>query len=93
MIAAYSRLQKILEQRRLTVPELHRRLQQQDQGVNIKSLYRLNDAHQPLARLDLPWPERSANYVMSTLADLVDFRRKGRSSRHWRPTSRTGSTH
>ncbi len=35
MIVAYSRLQKILEEKRLSVPELHRRLQQQDQGVNI----------------------------------------------------------
>jgi plasmid replication initiation protein len=56
MIMAYSRLQKILRDRRWTVPELYRRLQQQGLDVNIKSLYRLNDAHQPLTRLDLQVP-------------------------------------
>jgi hypothetical protein len=30
-------LQKILDEKRLIVAELHRRLQQQNQGVNIKS--------------------------------------------------------
>jgi hypothetical protein len=37
MIVAYSRHQKILDEKRLNVAELHRRLQQQNQGVNIKS--------------------------------------------------------
>jgi hypothetical protein len=73
MIVAYSRLQKILEERRLSVPELHRRLQQQDQRVNIKSLYRLNDAHQPLARLDLRVAGAICQLCDVTLADLVDF--------------------
>jgi hypothetical protein len=77
MIAAYSRLQKILEQRRLSVPELHRRLKQQDQRVNIKSLYRLNDAHQPLARLDLRVAGAICRLCDVTLADLVDFSAQG----------------
>jgi DNA-binding Xre family transcriptional regulator len=77
MIVAYSRLKKILEERRLSVPELHRRLQQQEQGVNIKSLYRLNDAHQPLARLDLRVAGAICRLCDVTLADLVDFSGQG----------------
>jgi hypothetical protein len=77
MIVAYSRLQKILEERRLSVPELHRRLQQQSQGINIKSLYRLNDADQPLARLDLRVAGAICQLCEVTLADLVDFSAHG----------------
>ena len=77
MIVAYSRLQKILEEKRLSVPELHRRLKQQDQGVNIKSLYRLNDARQPLARLDLRVAGAICQLCDVTLADLVDFSGQG----------------
>ena len=77
MIVAYSRLQKILEERRLSVPELHRRLLEQDQGVNIKSLYRLNDAQQPLARLDLRVAGAICQLCDVTLADLVDFSGQG----------------
>ena len=77
MIMAYSRLQKILEQRRLSVPELHRRLQQRDWGVNIKSLYRLNDAHQPLARLDLRVAGAICQLCDVSLAELVDFSAQG----------------
>ena len=73
MVVAYSRLQKILQQRRLSVPELHRRLQQRSQAVNIKSLYRLNDAQQPLARLDLRVAGAICQLCDVTLADLVDF--------------------
>ena len=77
MIVAYSRLPKILHERRLSVPELHRRLQQENQGVNIKSLYRLNDAHQPLARLDLRVAGAICQLCDVTLADLVDFSGQG----------------
>ena len=73
MIVAYSRLQKIIEERRLSVPELHRRLQEQGQSINIKSLYRLNDAQQPLARLDLRVAGAICQLCDVTLADLVDF--------------------
>ena len=77
MIVAYSRLQKIIEERRLSVPELHRRLQEQGQSINIKSLYRLNDAQQPLARLDLRVAGAICQLCDVTLADLVDFSGQG----------------
>lgn len=77
MIVAYSRLPKILAERRLSVPELHRRLQQENQAVNIKSLYRLNDPRQPLARLDLRVAGAICQLCEVTLADLVDFSGQG----------------
>lgn len=77
MIVAYSRLQEILRERRLTVSELHRRMQQRNLDVNIKSLYRLNDAHQPLARLDLRVAGAICQLCDVTLADLVDFSGQG----------------
>ncbi len=46
-------------------------------GVNIKSLYRLNDAHQPLARLDLRVAGAICQLCDVTLADLVDFSARG----------------
>lgn len=50
---AYSQLKRILDERQLTVPELHRRIQRRGLRVNLKSLYRLSDDRQPVERLDL----------------------------------------
>ena len=77
MLVAYSRLRRLLHERRLSVPELHRRMQQQNLDVNIKSLYRLNDAHQPLARLDLRVAGAICQLCDVTLTDLVDFSGQG----------------
>lgn len=77
MISAYSRLQQILEERGLTVPELHRRMQQRDLDVNIKSLYRLKDAHQPIIRLDLRVAGAICELCDVSLTDLVDFTHDG----------------
>jgi hypothetical protein len=76
-MVAYSRLQHVLAQRSLTVPELHRRLERHKVKVNIKSLYRLNDAQQPLARLDLRVAGAICQLCDVTLADLVDFSGEG----------------
>jgi len=53
MVHAYSQLKHVLDERQLTVLGLHRRIQQRGMNVNLKSLYRLNNAQQPLERLDL----------------------------------------
>src|SRR5688500_2903807 len=74
---AYSRLQRILAEQRLTVPELHRRLKQRHVDVNIKSLYRLSNAQQPLARLDLRVAGAICQLCDVTLTDLVDFSQSG----------------
>lgn len=77
MIIAYSRLEQILAERGLTVPELHRRLQEREIDVNIKSLYRLNDAAKPLAKLDLRIAGAICQLCEVTVADLVDFAKEG----------------
>lgn len=50
---AYSRLKRILQQQKLSIPELHRRIRGRGLQINIKSLYRLSDENQPVERLDL----------------------------------------
>lgn len=50
---AYSRLKRILQQQKLSIPELHRRIRGRGLRINIKSLYRLSDENQPVERLDL----------------------------------------
>jgi hypothetical protein len=53
MVQAYSQLKHVLSTRKMTVPELYRRITQHGMQVNLKSLYRLSHEHQPLERLDL----------------------------------------
>ena len=53
MVQAYSQLKRVLSKRQITIPELHRLLKQSGMQVNVKSLYRLNQEHQPVERLDL----------------------------------------
>ena len=50
MLQAYSRLKRILSKHKMTVPELRRRIWESGIPVTLKSLYRLNDAAQPLER-------------------------------------------
>ena len=53
MVQAFSQLKGVLDERGMTVPELHRRLEKQGLSVNLKSLYRLVRDDQPLERLNL----------------------------------------
>lgn len=53
MVLAYSRLRRVLDERKMTVLELHRRMARDGLRVNVKSLYRLNRENLPLERLDL----------------------------------------
>jgi Cro/C1-type HTH DNA-binding domain len=73
MIQAYSRLRNILAQRDLSVPELHRRIEGQGQHVNLKSLYRLNDEHRPLTRLDLGVAGVICQVCRVRLSELITF--------------------
>ena len=77
MITAYSRLQAILDKQALTVPELRRRLAERGLEVNIKSLYRLKDAHEPLQRLDLTVAGAICEVCEVELSALVSFDRLG----------------
>jgi len=53
MVQAFSQLKRVLGERRMSVPELRRRLEQQGVSVNLKSLYRLVKDDEPLERLNL----------------------------------------
>jgi hypothetical protein len=53
MVQAFSQLKRVLGERRLSVPQLQRRLEELGLTVNLKSLYRLAKDDQPLERLNL----------------------------------------
>lgn len=53
MVQAFSQLRSVLGERRMSIPELRRRLVEQGLNVNLKSLYRLVKNDQPLERLNL----------------------------------------
>ena len=73
MVHAFSRLKRVLDERHMTVPELHRHLLKRGLRINLKSLYRLSDDRQPLQRLDL----RVAGAICQTftlpLSELIAF--------------------
>ena len=53
MVQAFSQLKRVLGERGMSVPELHRRLEQEGLSVNLRSLYRLVKDDRPLERLNL----------------------------------------
>jgi Cro/C1-type HTH DNA-binding domain len=53
MVHAFSQLKRVLGERKLSVPQLQRRLEEHGLIVNLKSLYRLTKDDQPLERLNL----------------------------------------
>jgi Cro/C1-type HTH DNA-binding domain len=73
MILAYSRLKSVLEARKLTVPELHRRMQGRGWRVNLKSLYRLSNEQEPLERLDLRVAGAICEICRVPLSELISF--------------------
>jgi hypothetical protein len=73
MVLAYSRLKGLLGERKLTVPELHRRIQQHGVRVNLKSLYRLSKDQEPLERLDLRLAAVICEVCQVALSDLIAF--------------------
>jgi hypothetical protein len=73
MVQAFSLLKRVLNEQNLTVPELHRRLRQQGQRINLKSLYRLNNDRQPLQRLDLRVAGAICQAVALPLSELITF--------------------
>jgi Cro/C1-type HTH DNA-binding domain len=73
MMQAYSRLKRLLGERNITVPELHKRIQQRGMHVNLKSLYRLSREHQPLERLDLRVSGAVCQVCEVPLSELMTF--------------------
>src|SRR5258708_35115336 len=73
MLHAYSRLKRVLEEQNMSVPELHRRMQQQGMRINLKSLYRLSNDRQPLQRLDLRVAGALCEVFALPLSELISF--------------------
>lgn len=73
MLQAYSRLKQVLHRRGITIPELLRRMEQRGIHVSPKSLYRLNNEHEPLQRLDLRVAGAICQVCDVSLSELVDF--------------------
>jgi len=70
---AYSRLKRVLKQQHLSIPELHRRIRGSGLRVNVKSLYRLSDEHQPVERLDMRVAGAICQVCAVPLSDWIVF--------------------
>src|SRR6516162_4886749 len=77
MIQACSRLKRVLGERRMSVPDLQRRMEQQGLSVNLKSLYRLSKDDQPLERLNLRVAGMICQVCQVPLSDLIAFEAVG----------------
>jgi hypothetical protein len=82
MVQAFSRLQRVLSDRNMTVPELHRRMAEQGLRINLKSLYRLSNDRQALQRLDLRVAGAICQVFDLPLSELIAFEASGRKLRH-----------
>ena len=76
MIRAYSQLKRVLDERGMSVSELHRRLEKQGLSVNLKSLYRLFKDDQPLERLNLRVAGLICQVCDVPLSRLIAFERE-----------------
>src|SRR6184192_2743656 len=72
-MSAYSRLTRLLSERRMTVPELHRQIRQRGLTANVKSLYRLSTTNRPLERLDLRLAAAICEVLGVSLTELISF--------------------
>ncbi len=73
MYLAFSRLRRLLDDQKLSVPELHRRIRKEGVHVNLKSLYRLRNEEEPLERLDLRVAGAICHACRVPLSDLIAF--------------------
>ena len=76
MLQAYSRLDQLLSRRKMTIPELQKRIEQHGVHINLKSLYRLNKRHQPLQRLDLRVAGAICQEFEVSLDELINFQKE-----------------
>lgn len=85
MVQAYSRLKRVLDARKMTVPELHRRIERDGMSVNLKSLYRLSKEHQTLERLDLRVAGAICQVCEVPLSELITFETSKKRLQHFSP--------
>jgi hypothetical protein len=77
MVQAYSRLRRVLGERKMSVPDLQRRLERQGLNVNLKSLYRLSKDDQPIERLNLRVAGMICEVCRVPLSELITFEAVG----------------
>jgi Cro/C1-type HTH DNA-binding domain len=73
MVHAFSQLKRVLGERKLSVPQLQRRLEEHGLIVNLKSLYRLTKNDQPLERLNLRVAGMICQVCDVPLSKLITF--------------------
>jgi hypothetical protein len=73
VLKAYSLLQLLLDKRRLTVPDLVRRLKNRRVAISARSLSRLLDANQPVSRLDMRVAGAICQVCQAPLSELIVF--------------------
>lgn len=73
MMQAYSQMRQVLNKSGMTVLELHRRIEKEGTKVNLKSLYRLSNDHEPVERLDLRVAGAICQVCKVSLSDLIRF--------------------
>jgi len=72
-LRAYSRLGKILADRKMSVADLGRRLGRRGARLNPKTLYRLSDPTVPIERLDMAVAGEVCEVLQVDLSELVSF--------------------
>ena len=70
---AYSRLKAILDAQGLTTADLVRRVQEQGDRINAKSIYRLADPEEPLEKVDMRVIGCVCSALGAGIADLLTF--------------------
>jgi hypothetical protein len=85
MVQAFSQLKRILRERRMSVPDLQRRLAQQGVSVNLNSLYRLVKDDRPLERLNLRLAGMICQVCDVPLSRLIAFEVEESRLRHLSP--------
>src|ERR1700677_3796693 len=73
MAQAFSQLKRVLGERRLTIAQLQRQLEEHGLVVNMKSLYRLAREDQPLERLNLRVAGMICKVCDIPLSELIAF--------------------
>ncbi len=85
MLQAYSRLMHVLNQRKMTLPELRQRLEQRGVRVSAKSLHRLGNEHRSLRRLDLRVAGAICQVCEAPLSELIAFAPDSREMASFQP--------
>ncbi|MDR3706699.1 MAG: helix-turn-helix transcriptional regulator [Capsulimonadaceae bacterium] len=73
MQEAYSRLKSVLEREHLTTADLVRRIAEQGDRVNPKSVYRLTDPEEPLEKVDMRVISAICQALSMSIGDILTF--------------------